>query len=40
MRRAALLIATLLAASQLGGCSKCSVPTFGSQVCEEKPAVR
>ncbi len=40
MRRAALLIAVLLAASSLGACSKCDVPTFGSQACTEKSTLR
>jgi outer membrane protein assembly factor BamE (lipoprotein component of BamABCDE complex) len=40
MRRAALLLAALLAASSLGACSKCDVPTYQSQACTEKPSVR
>jgi outer membrane protein assembly factor BamE (lipoprotein component of BamABCDE complex) len=40
MRRFALVIATLLAATSLSACSKCSVPTYGAQACAEKPAIR
>ncbi len=40
MRRAALLIAVLLASASLGACSKCDVPTYGSQACTEKPVLR
>ncbi len=29
MRRAALIVVTLLALSSLNGCSKCDVPTWG-----------
>jgi outer membrane protein assembly factor BamE (lipoprotein component of BamABCDE complex) len=40
MTRTALLIAVLLAASNLAACSKCDVPTYQSQACRESPAAR
>jgi hypothetical protein len=40
MRRTALVLVVFLAASSLSACSKCSVPTFGAQACNDKPAVR
>jgi hypothetical protein len=40
MHRIAFVLATLLAATNLSACSKCSVPTYGAQACSEKPAVR
>jgi hypothetical protein len=40
MRRTALILVVFLAASSLSACSKCSVPTFGAQVCDNKPVTR
>jgi outer membrane protein assembly factor BamE (lipoprotein component of BamABCDE complex) len=40
MRRAVLAIVVVLAASSLSACSKCSVPTFGTQACNDKPVTR
>jgi hypothetical protein len=40
MRRTAIVLVILIAASSLTACSKCSVPTFGAQACNDKPAVR
>jgi hypothetical protein len=38
--RASLILVAVVVLSNLSACSKCSVPTFGTMACNDKPTLR